>query len=70
MEAICIIYIRLANTSYRRNYDSSGMGVGFFDDADDLEIVHPCAGQMQINEVEIDGINEVKNLTVDIFRKN
>ena len=60
---------RLANPSDRRNYDSSGMGVGFVDDADDLEIVHPCVDQMQINEVELDGINEVKNLTVDVFRK-
>ena len=60
---------RLANPSDRRNYDPSGMGVGSFDDADNLEIVHPCADQMQINEVEIDGINEVKNITVDVFRK-
>ena len=60
---------RLVNPSERRNYDSSGMGVGPCDDVENSEDTHPHVNGMQTNEVTIDRINEVKNLTADAFRK-
>ena len=43
------------------------MGVGPCDDVDNLEVTHPRVNEMQTNEVTIDGINQVENLTVDAF---
>ena len=60
---------RLAHLSERRNYDSSGMGVATFDDTENLEVTYLRANEMQTDETIVDGIDEVKNLPVDTFRK-
>ena len=68
---------RLHSAAERRNYDTSGMGPGFvnsdsefeYDEEDmSIPIEETMYEYLQINEINIDGINDVRNLTADYFQ--